>query len=85
MFLLRGQARDVSRELTLATPVRVAAMRRLDRRWWIAIGVAVVAVMAVVLSYTVFGKTPEECRPVQDMFDFNKSQAALIESKAGDS
>jgi len=56
---------------------------RLDRRWWIAIGVAVVAVVGLV--YTVIRKPPEECRPVQELLEFNRSQAALIESKTGDS
>jgi hypothetical protein len=56
---------------------------RLDRRWWIAIGVAVVAVVG--LAYTVIRKPPEECRPVQELLEFNRSQAALIESKTGDS
>ncbi|HEX2284353.1 MAG TPA: hypothetical protein VHI10_05905 [Mycobacterium sp.] len=56
---------------------------RLDRRWWVAIGVAVVAVVALV--YTVIQKPPEECRPVQDLLEFNRSQAAVIESKTGGS
>jgi hypothetical protein len=56
---------------------------RLDRRWWIAIGAAVVAVVG--LAYTVIRQPPQECRPVQELLDFNKSQAALIESKTGDS
>jgi hypothetical protein len=56
---------------------------RLDRRWWIAIGVAVVAVVGLV--YTVVRKPPEECGPVQELLEFNRSQAALIESKTGDS
>jgi hypothetical protein len=56
---------------------------RLDRRWWIAIGVAVVAVVG--LGYTVIRQPPEECRPVQDLLEFNRSQAAVIESKTGGS
>jgi hypothetical protein len=56
---------------------------RLDRRWWIAIGVAVVAVVGLV--YTVIRKPPDECRPVQELLEFNRSQAALIESKTRDS
>jgi hypothetical protein len=43
-------------------------------------------VVAVVgLAYTVIRQPPEECRPVQDLLDFNRSQAAVIESKTGDS
>jgi cyanate lyase len=52
---------------------------RLDRRWWVAIGVAVVAIVAVV--YTVVRQPPEECRPVQALLDFNQSQGAVIEEK----
>jgi hypothetical protein len=61
---------------------RVHAMK-LDRRWWVAIGVAVVAVVAIV--YTVVRQPPEECRPVQALLDFNSSQSELIASKSGDS
>jgi hypothetical protein len=57
---------------------------RLDRRWWVAIGVAVVAAVAVVLSNTVFSGPSEECKPVQAMLEFNKSQGDLIKSKASD-
>jgi hypothetical protein len=57
---------------------------KLDRRWWAAIGIAVVAAVALVLSYTVFGRPPEECRPVKDLLDFNRSQAEQIASKTGD-
>ena len=55
----------------------------LDRRWWAAIGVAVVAVVALV-SYTVFDRPSEECRPVNDLLDFNRSQAEHIASKTRD-
>ncbi|MGZ5395334.1 MAG: hypothetical protein ACXWEI_07645 [Mycobacterium sp.] len=58
---------------------------RLDRRWWLAIGVAVVVGVVVVLSNTVFGGPSEECKPVKDMLDFNTSQGELIASKASDS
>ena len=59
---------------------------RLDRRWWLAIGVAVVvAVVVLVLSNTVFDGPSEECKPVKDMLDFNNSQGELIASKASDS
>ena len=57
---------------------------KLDRRWWAAIGVAVVAAVALVLTYTVFDRPSEECRPVKDMLDYNHSQAEHIASKTGD-
>ncbi len=55
---------------------------RLDRRWWIAIGVTVVAIVA--LSYSVLRGPPQECAPVQDFLDYNRSQSELIASKSGD-
>jgi hypothetical protein len=60
-------------------------MRRLDRRWWVAIGVAVVALVAFVLSETVFNRPSEECRPVLDMLEYNSAQGKLIASKTDDS
>jgi hypothetical protein len=57
---------------------------KLDRRWWAAIGVVVVAVVALVLRYTVFDRPSEECRPVKDLLDFNRSQAEHMASKTGD-
>jgi hypothetical protein len=57
---------------------------KIDRRWWPAIGVAVIAAVALVLSYTVFNGPSEECRPVKDLLDFNRSQAEHIASKTGD-
>jgi hypothetical protein len=57
---------------------------KVDRRWWAAIAVTVVALVAVVLSYTVFGRSSEECRPVKDLLDFNRAQAEHIASKTGD-
>ena len=60
-------------------------MKRLDRRWWVAIGVAVIALSALALSRSgLFGASAEDCRPVNDMLDFNRSQAELIASKSGD-
>lgn len=56
---------------------------KLDRRWWVAIGVAVVAVVALV--YSVIRQPPEECRPVQELLDFNTSQAAVIAEKTAGS
>jgi hypothetical protein len=58
---------------------------RLDRRWWLAIGVAVAVAVVVVLSNTVFNRPSEECKPVKEMLDFNNSQGELIASKASDS
>ncbi len=57
---------------------------KLDRRWWVAIGVVVVAAAALVLRYTVFGGPSEECLPVKDLLDFSRSQAQHIASKTGD-
>jgi hypothetical protein len=48
----------------------------------IAIVLAVVVAGAVALSQTLLNRPSEECRPVIDLLDFNKSQAALIASKA---
>lgn len=53
---------------------------RLDRRWWVAIGVVVVSMVALV--YTQLQRPPEECRPVQDLLEFNKSQGELIAAKS---
>ena len=53
---------------------------------WVAIGIGVVAIAAVVLSQTVFGgRSSEECRPVRDLLAFNRSQAEQIAAKTGDS
>jgi hypothetical protein len=57
---------------------------KLDRRWWAAIGVAVIAAVALVLQYTVFDRPSEDCRPVKDLLDFNRSQAEHMASKTGD-
>lgn len=57
---------------------------KLDRRWWVAIAVAVVPVVALVLRYTVFAGPSEECRPVKDLLDFNRSHGEQIASKTGD-
>ena len=53
-------------------------------RLWIYIGVVVVVAVALGLRYTVFGGPSEECRPVKDLLDFNRSQAEHIASKTGD-
>ena len=57
---------------------------KLNRQLWVAIAVAAVAAVAVVLSYTVFDRPSEECRPVEDLLDFNRSQAEHIASKTAD-
>jgi hypothetical protein len=57
-------------------------MRR-DRRWWLAIGVVVVAVVAFVVSENGFRGPSAECKPVLALLDFNSSQSALISSKSG--
>jgi len=83
MFLLRGQAHGVSAELITGAPTTVRAVK-VDRRWWPAIGVAAIVAVALVVSYTVFNRPSEECRPVKDLLDFNSSQAQHIASKTGD-
>lgn len=40
--------------------------------------------MALGLQYTVFNRPSEECRPVKDLLDFNRSQGERIASKTGD-
>jgi hypothetical protein len=57
---------------------------KLDRRWWVAIGVAAVAIVALVLSETVFHKKPQECGPVQEFLDYNHSQSEQIAAKTAD-
>jgi hypothetical protein len=59
-------------------------MRNLDRRWWVAIAIAVVALVAVGWQ-TVFNRPSEECKPVLDLLQYNSDQGKLIASKAGDS
>lgn len=55
-------------------------MRNLDRRWWVAIAVAVVAVVALV--YSLLQKPPAECGPVLDMLEFNAEQGELIREQS---
>ena len=57
---------------------------KLDRRWWVAIGVGVVAVVALVLSNTVFGQSSQDCGPVKELLEFNHSQAEHIAAKTSD-
>jgi hypothetical protein len=56
---------------------------KLDRRWWAAIGVVVITVAALALSY-VFNQPSEECQPVKELLDFNRAQGEHISAKAGD-
>ena len=59
---------------------------KLDRRWGFAIGVAVLAVVAFALSqFGVFGPSAEDCRPVKELLEFNRSQGEQIAAKTGDS
>jgi hypothetical protein len=55
-----------------------------SRRLWIYIGVVVVVAVALGLRYTVFDGPSEECRPVKDLLDFNRSQGEQIAAKSGD-
>ncbi len=58
---------------------------KLPRRWTFTIIALVVAAVALALSYFgVFGPSSEECRPVKDILDFNRAQAAQIADKTGD-
>ncbi|OBA96523.1 hypothetical protein A5662_17805 [Mycobacteriaceae bacterium 1482268.1] len=60
-------------------------MRRLNRRWWIAIAVFVVALSALTLSRSgLFGPSSKECQPVIDLLDYNRSQNEQISAKSGD-
>jgi hypothetical protein len=63
---------------------QLPSLRSLDRRWWIAIAIAVIAVVAVVVSQLVSGRPSEDCGPVRELLDFNSSQTKLIDSKTGD-
>jgi hypothetical protein len=57
---------------------------RVDRRWRLAIAVAIVAGVMLVLSQTYFNQPSEECKPVLALLEYNKSQGQLIESKHSD-
>ena len=58
---------------------------RLDRRWWVAIAVVVAVFIALTVSNFLFDEPSEECKPVMDLLEYNKSQGELIDSKASDS
>jgi hypothetical protein len=54
----------------------------LDRRWKIAIALALVVIVALwIVRQTVFNKPSEDCKPVIDILNYNKSQAQLIDSR----
>ena len=56
------------------------------RRWMFTITAVVIAVVALGVSRLgLFGPSAEECRPVKDMLEFNKSQAEQIAAKTADS
>jgi hypothetical protein len=55
-----------------------------SRRFWVYIGVFAIAAVALGLRYTVFAGPSEECRPVKDLLDYNRSQGEQIASKTGD-
>ncbi|MCX2933171.1 hypothetical protein ORI20_23140 [Mycobacterium sp. CVI_P3] len=52
-------------------------------RWVLTITVVVIALGAWVWS-TYFDGPPEKCKPVLDLLDFSRSQAAKIDAKGGD-
>ncbi|MCT7661684.1 hypothetical protein [Mycobacterium deserti] len=56
----------------------------LDRRWWIAIAVLVVVAVALIVNRVAF-QPPQECRPVQELLDFNQAQTEVIGSASGKS
>jgi hypothetical protein len=70
------------RVLGIRVLVKVPAVIKLDRRWWIAIGVGVVTVAALV--YTIIRQPPQECRPVLDLLEFNRSQGEAVRAKTAD-
>lgn len=58
---------------------------KLDRRWWVAIAVVVIALVALGVSQTgLFGRSAEECGPVKELLEFNRSQNEHIQAKFGD-
>jgi predicted PurR-regulated permease PerM len=63
----------------------VAPVKKLDRRWWVAIAAVVVVVVALVVSETVFEQTSEQCRPVVDLLAFNQAQSKQIAAHTNDS
>jgi hypothetical protein len=58
-------------------------VRYLERRWLVAVVIAVIAV-GILVWQTFFNKPPAECGAVRDLLDFNHSQAQIIEKKTGD-
>jgi len=56
---------------------------RVNRRWWVAIAVVVIVMIALTLNQFL-GKPSEECKPVIAFLEYNKSQGELIDSKGSD-
>ncbi|AEV72683.1 hypothetical protein MycrhN_2085 [Mycolicibacterium rhodesiae NBB3] len=56
---------------------------RLNRRWWVAIAIVVIVMIALSLS-NFLNRPSEECKPVIALLEYNKSQGDLIDSKATD-
>jgi hypothetical protein len=56
-------------------------LQNINRRFLIYGAILLVAVIGVVLSETVFNRTPAECGPVHDLLEFNQEQTTLIEGK----
>lgn len=56
----------------------------MDRRWRIAIAVLVLVIAVVAGSRFFLDKPPEGCGPVNELLDFNRSQAELMRSKGDD-
>jgi hypothetical protein len=55
---------------------------KVNRRWWLAIGIAVIAIVVLLLShFGLFGPSADDCRPVKDMLAFNRSEGEQIASK----
>lgn len=63
----------------------LSSLSDLPRRVWIYLGIAVIAIVAVVVSETMFGRSDEDCHPVRELLDYNTAQAKLIDSKSDDS
>jgi hypothetical protein len=57
-------------------------VRSLDWRWWVAIGVVVIALIALI--YSRLTAPPEECKPVLELLEYNSSQGQLIREKTAD-
>jgi hypothetical protein len=55
------------------------------RRWMFTIAAVVIAVAALAVSRLgLFGPSSEECKPVQELLDYNRAQGEHIAAKTGD-